>query len=546
MYNYLYSMSKYKLPISYEYLRMRPIWDFLDDVYFGNFKIAFKASKYLNKYPGESEEQYTRRCKASVFYNFLRPSVRSISNKPFAHEVTYKPKFDERLEFLKKDFTLKGKSLLETAKDSFELALRHGGVAFLADNDTSNGSNRPFCRVIPFRDILGCWRGNSGEIQRVIFQVRKIWTLDQQSMMEYKGRVTGAGDGEFLFNERAISEIYELVAPNMIRKYKLELKEDDVFLNSVASRTDRPTATTSDLTNKSSISVELISERKIEGFEKLPFYLFLAEQPCEHFNVLEVPPPFYDLAKMNISHFNKQSDQDTIMTVSRFAIFCASGLSDQDVDKAFKNKTGQKAIGPFSVLVSQEKDAKFYYAEHSGNAIRAGFEDIMRIEKKMTNTLNEYLLKEVPETATEFAIDEKNRMLYVLSLSYELEKIFSSVIKDCAKFSGFDIDLEKEDGKLLAFSKEFSIIEMREKLNGLLFARKYGELTTETFLNELDNLGIFSSEFSLDEELRKSAQEVMERMKAESQVQNQAKPANDDNEGSKENKRLFNNGQQKG
>ena len=29
---------------------MRPLWDFLDDVYFGNFKIGFNTKKYLKQY----------------------------------------------------------------------------------------------------------------------------------------------------------------------------------------------------------------------------------------------------------------------------------------------------------------------------------------------------------------------------------------------------------------------------------------------------------------------------------------------------------------
>lgn len=455
-------MAKFKL--SDERIAIDKSLVLIQDLYDGNYSIDKKRKTYLKRYPGEDDDQYKRRSECSTFYNFLKPSILTSAEKPFASTETYTDDFPSELEGVKTDFDSNRSSLFKFAFNTFVKTLKDGFVGLLSDYDQEK--DLPFCRLIPAKDIVGVWSRSDGRgkhiYSRVMFLVRK------KSL-----EVSGAGESSE-YREMSSNTLFDLEHPNIVRRYNVE----KIYSNH--------------------ISANFIDEKRLEGFDKLPFHLFKAEEARSPEKQIEIIPPFFDLAKLNLSHYNKQSDQDNIMTVSRFAIFYATGLSPDDQEKNFGKKTGKKSFGPFTVFASTNGDAKFGFAEHTGKAIQAGQNDLMKVEKSMTSLLKDYLQKETFETATEKTINEKRKSLHIYNLAVKLEKVLSEIIKEMAVY--LKKPLKDNIGNLVAFSKDYSAIEVSKKIDALIKMRQGGDLSLPTFLREMDNLNVLSGAFDPDKE----------------------------------------------
>lgn len=450
----------------------------IDDVFGGNFFIKKDISKYLVQAPGEENDQFKRRSKKSVFYNFLKPIIRLAAERPFSNKITYSDNFPKQFEPLKKNFDGLGNGLLFKAFESFQTGIKHASIGFVADFD--NDSRMPFARAIGAKDIIGIWKkimsDGSYYYERVQFIVRNNSIRELQDEF---GNVKS-------FEEVKRSKIIELIHPNIMRTYNV-VKEN--YIN----------------TDKASFECELIEEIELTGFDKIPFHLFTTEQPVSSEYTIKIIPTFYDLAQINLSHYNKQSDQDNIMTVSRYAILCATGVTEEDFEDKVLKKGKNKIIGPFSLLMFSNPTAKVFFAEHKGNAIAAGQNDIIKTEKAMTSLLKDYLQRQViMETATEKNLAEKHQNLYTIYLANKLEQTLTKVFVDFAKYMGITID---DTENLLSFSRDYSAAETSKKIDSLLELRKMGDISQVTLLNELAALGNFSGEFDPEDEKERIATE---------------------------------------
>src|SRR5690606_4239555 len=96
-------------------------------------------------------------------------------------------------------------------------------------------------------------------------------------------------------------------------------------------------------------------------------------------------PPMEDLADLNITHWQSSGDQRANLTVSRFAMLAASGVSDIDDEGG----SGEIVIGPNQVLTTEDPESKYYYVEAAGGGLESGRKDLEDLENKMA----EYGLK---------------------------------------------------------------------------------------------------------------------------------------------------------
>ena len=480
-----------KFQYSYEAQKISPFLKKMDDLFFGNYSLDDQKTKYLRKFPAETDAHYKRRVATSVYFNFLSPIIKGIAEKPFNNKITYSEQFPEQLEYLKDNIDLSNETILMFAFSCMIYGLRHGFVGLLPDQSNAGAG---FIRLIPAPDILGVWKNSTGKFQRVLFQTNSIYTEDE------------ANADSASFKEYNETKIFELIASEgqdvRVREYAVQSQDIDSYL-----------AQLNKIMNASLFfTAEVIEERILKGIKEIPFYLFKTAPPSKKSHIIDIAPPFFDLASMNISHFNKQSDQDNILTVSRYAILFATGVSNDDIERNFSPKSEIRGIGPNTILTSQNKDARFGFVEHSGKAIEAGTKDLLNLEKKMMSVMLDYLTKEVIETATENIIDEKNRTLYTVSLANQLEDIISQCIFHIAGYEG--ITLNEEDRKnLISFSKDYNALETKTKIQALIKAREMGDITLLTFLSELSSMNTFSNTFNADDEATK----VMEQASLEPQ-----------------------------
>ena len=474
-------MADLKVKISYERQKMQEYLTQVNDFFLGNFGLAKKKEKYLLKYDSESKEQYARRKEISCFYNFFRPMILLSASKPFSHKVSYGKDFPEKLEPFKYNFSDEGEGVLKFSFDVFVSALKNSGCGIAIDYN--DNEKRPYSIMVPLNDIIGLWKKRDGSgksyIDRVQFLMRNIGYNEGQSSEVYS------------------EKLIEMIHPNIVRTYKVtEESNFNSEVNYVATERNRDIFGSF----RNSIVVDNnYEEKKLDGFQRLPFHYFHASETQKKEYTLLSPPPFYDLSCLNKSHYNKQSDQDNIISISRYGLFFATGVNESEIKLMKDNKVD---LGPFSILVSSNEQAKFGFAEHSGQAIKAGMEDILKVERSMTNLLSEFLNKKsIMETATEKTINEKNKNLFSVFLANVLEEKISDCFRDFMTF--LNIDNKTEYGSLLSFSKDYDSAAVELRIQTLLKSRMIGDISLETFLEELQALGGLSSDVDISDEKKR-------------------------------------------
>ena len=458
----------------------------MSDAYGGNYILDKGGKKaYLKQAKGEPEANYNDRVDQSVFYNFTKTLIGIAAEKPFTANPIYSNDFPDELNGIKESFGEEA-GVFGFAQKAFLQGLLKGQVGILPDFDKER--KEPFCRLIQPENILGVWSsfvGGKREITRAQFIVDKVFLQDDLVATEESPQKS---------SEILVRRIFDLQHPNIVRIYNTRQQKD-----------------IKDVLFENDLSIETLlgepeSESVLKGFERIPFYLFQTEAPLTPARFMRVTPPFYDLAKMNFLHFNKQSDQDNIMRVSRFAILTISGLTEEESEKFFKS---EKAIGPFTLLAFKEPQTKAYFAEHSGRAIESGFKDIIKIEKSMTSFLSDYLMKEsVIETATEKTLQEQNKNLQIVTLAKKLERIITDCCLDFLRFQGNQVPEITEP--LVSFASDYNPISDIKRIEALIKARQMGDLTLESFLKELAALKTFSSSFDAEKETQAVEKEAAE------------------------------------
>jgi hypothetical protein len=197
-------------------------------------------------------------------------------------------------------------------------------------------------------------------------------------------------------------------------------------------------------------------------------------------------PPLLDLADLNIRHFQSTADQQSILTVTRFPILAGSGVTPDEA---------KLAIGPKTYLITSDPQGRFYYVEHTGKAIEAGRQELLDLEERMANYSAEFLKKRVGRTtATAKAIDTAESFSVLQDITYRFEDAVAQVLYYMAKWIG------KEDGGIIELNKDFGPdVSDKQDLDAILEARKNGDLSRESFLNQLKRRGILEQDFNLEE-----------------------------------------------
>ena len=87
-------------------------------------------------------------------------------------------------------------------------------------------------------------------------------------------------------------------------------------------------------------------------------------------------PALSGMAWLNLAHWQSYSDQRNLLRVARVPQLMIVGVSAEERDK-------ESHIGMSRVWKSTNENARAFFVEHTGNAIRAGEEDLTKIEQRM-------------------------------------------------------------------------------------------------------------------------------------------------------------------
>jgi hypothetical protein len=197
--------------------------------------------------------------------------------------------------------------------------------------------------------------------------------------------------------------------------------------------------------------------------------------------------PILDLVDLNIRHWQSSSDQINVLTVARFPMLGASGMSGEE-DNGTKT-----VVGPKQILYCPDPNGKYYYVEHTGAAINAGRTDLNDLVDQMRVYGANFTKKRTSrETATAANIDSAEATSPLQDVTNRFNDALAIAMYYVALWQG----KKSMTGKATA-STEFTSSDPAE-LMSLEGARMRGDLARKPYLDELKRRGILNDEFDME------------------------------------------------
>ena len=443
---------------------MLPRWQKMDAL-LGGTEAMRESPELLVQFSHESQENYQSRLHSATLFNVTAMTLDAWVGRPFGDPIVYHNDFDSELLELTENIDRQGNNMDVFAREWFRTGLAKSYSHVLVDmprttlfddqgnpmprtlaDDISEGV-RPYMTHLPPEAVffMAADVGPDG-IERLT-EVR-IWQYRQIQ------------DG---FLEASVPQIKRML-PGMVEIYELEdpTEQDEEKWNWV------------------------VVDSYNYDLPYIPLVTFYADRT----GLMTGQPPLSDLADMNVTHWNSDSEQRNILAVARFPILAATGvLSRKDL-----------VIGPKKLLQSEDKDAKFFYVEHTGAAINAGFKDLAELEARMAAWGSQFLIKRPGHTsATSRAMDSAESSS---PLQDKTNRFMDSANRAFEIMSDWMNRSTKEWTNTIKLSTDFGPEEFEQgDVQLLLDARLAGDISREQFMHELMRRGVLADDFDIKKKI---------------------------------------------
>jgi len=449
---------------SVAYDLMLPRWRKMECVLGGTETMREAGEEFLMRFPYESDRNYMIRLQFATLFNMTELTLESWVGRPFSDPVNISENMDEQLKYiLENDVDLQGNSVNVFSRNWFRIGLAKSFAHVLIEfprivakedgqprtlEDDRREKLRPFFRLLPPESVLfaSC---NSVNGKEVLSEVRIL--------EERVGR-----DG---FLETYTPRIRRLLPG------RVELYEEQQMKGSKKK-------------------LWVVVDEYQTGRDIIPMVTFYSNRQ----SFMIGKSPLQDLADLNISHWNSDSEQRNVLSVARFPMLAASGAVD----------VAKIEIGPKKLLQSEDPNSKFYYVEHGGTAIESGFKDLAELESKMSQYGSQFLRKRPGgETATARALDSAE----ATSPLQDVTLRFTDALNLAIEFMGDWMGIDSSKDNTVSISTEFGPENFESgDIQILSKARETREISRSAFLDELKRRGVLSDKFNAEED----AEELME------------------------------------
>ncbi len=414
---------------------------------------------HLPKFPAEDREAYNARLGASWLFNGYRKTVRDMSGRVFSKSVELGDGSTPRVVDWCENVDLAGRDLSTFSRDVFEDGIDAGISYIFVDAPPRSGvvtqaqaamqNLRPYMIHLSVESILG-WKSEAINNAQTLTQLRIMETISEQNPKD-------------------------------------EFSQIEVKQVRVLDRTDAGVQTRLyrqvEAVNKAG-EWELFGEPTISGLTEITVVPFYANRA----GFFKAKPLLDDLADVNIAHWQSQSDQRNILHFARVPILFAAGRPEED---------GPLVISAGMATVSSNPDAKLEWVEHSGSAIGAGRQDLKDLEFQM-EAHGLQLLVAQSQSATGATLDAAKETSILAMTADALKDTLEQALIWMAQYGGLDASVE------VKVNKEFGAGMMTaQELQLLLTAVNTGQLSRETFLNELARRGMVQPDLNIADEVER-------------------------------------------
>lgn len=444
----------------------QPTWNIVDHLTHGTWAMRNAGKAYLPQEPREPEEAYKARLKRSVLTPLYEDTLNKMIGKIMKQPVIVEEDVPAAISRYEDDIDAGGTDLNEWTKRIGFWALNHGVTYILVDSPNVQEVQKREGREVNRADV------NKGKLRPYAVHVKAPQLL---------GWKTEVIDGQIMLTQARIQIITEEDAPGdeftqeeAERIHVWEIGRRRIYLKVVD--------------DDGNVEWKLESDNVVDLtiIPLIPVY-------GEHVDFMKGEPPMLEIAHLNVTHWQSDSDQRHILHVARVPILFGSGLGDSERGD-FEIQVGANTMtrGP------QGSDMK--YVEHSGAGIEAGHADLETLEARIAKLGLNMILKRPSGdvTATARALDQSEADsplgMFARHLEKQLEKMFD--------LFGMILNLGDDSGGSITVYKDFSIT-MRdgEDIKALADMRAAGDISQLTYWDELKRRNLLNDDFDPEDEV---------------------------------------------
>lgn len=445
---------------------MKPKWDLIDTLLAGTAAMRAAGKTYLPQHQYESDDAYDERLGRAVLRNYVSGTLEKLVGKALKDPPALADGAPQLLEDFCTDVDGEGNALAVFARSWFRAGVQkafawvlidytataepraEGEVRTLADDEAEGA--RPFWRLIDSSDLIEV-RGR--------FAKGKL-TLDRVRIRECTVEPSGDWGEEIVHRVRVL-------LPGAYELWRLvEVKN-----------------------KKEKWAKEEAGPMDLDYIPLVPFY-------TAKDGLMEGKPHLEDLAYLNVEHWQSSTDQRTALTVGRFPILAASGVTDAEGNGPGANLV----VGPKKFLTTPDPQSKIYYVEHGGAALSAGKDDLKDLEDAMAAYGAQFLRQRTGDTtATGRALDGAEAISELQAMGIDFKDSLERALQITCDWLGIEAEGDKAPEVNFEVGAEVKVGEAAD-LSALKDARSGKDISRVAYLRELQRRDVLGEEFDAEED----------------------------------------------
>ena len=419
------------------YQRMANFWGLIEDLKEGTYKIRSEHRKYLPQLEREVDDSYDRRLSRSNVVPFMQRIEKMLAGMLVRKPVRLDGVSDLVREQLF-DVSLEGDDLNVWLYTTARTVISYGHCGVLVDAPKDGEKVRPYWVTYEPKNILG-WR------TEVIDGVRQ---LTQLRLMEHVVEPDGK------YGEKIVKQI-RVLEPGRFEIHRKNKKGE----------------------------YKLHDEGEMSIKDKIPFSVAYSNRVGYY----ESRSPLYDIAELNLKHYQIQSDLDNILHISSVPLLAVFGYPNSD----------EITTGPSEAL-SLPPESRMEYISPSSDSYESQFRRLEDL-KEQINTLSLAAVlgqKLVGETAEAKRIDRSQNDSTMMVVAQQMQDL----IDNCLKFHSEYLN-EPNAGSSFV-NRDFVTARLEpQEIQSLLALFTAGTISQETLLTQLSSGEILGDDFDVEEEV---------------------------------------------
>ena len=419
------------------YQRMANFWGLIEDLKEGTYKIRSEHRKYLPQLEREVDDSYDRRLSRSNVVPFMQRIEKMLAGMLVRKPVRLDGVSDLVREQLF-DVSLEGDDLNVWLYTTARTVISYGHCGVLVDAPKDGDKVRPYWVTYEPKNILG-WR------TEVIDGVRQ---LTQLRLMEQVVEPDGK------YGEKIVKQI-RVLEPGRFEIHRKDKKGE----------------------------YKLHDEGEMSIKDKIPFSVAYSNRVGYY----ESRSPLYDIAELNLKHYQIQSDLDNILHISSVPLLAVFGYPNSD----------EITTGPSEAL-SLPPESRMEYISPSSDSYESQFRRLEDL-KDQINTLSLAAVlgqKLVGESAEAKRIDRSQNDSTMMVVAQQMQDL----IDNCLKFHSEYLN-EPNAGSSFV-NRDFVTARLEpQEIKSLLALFTAGTISQETLLTQLSSGEILGDDFDVEEEV---------------------------------------------